>query len=100
MTKTDTANMTEQSEEVKIPRQYAVVLYNDDFTPMGFVVQLLQHVFGLEIGQASAIMLEVHEKGQAIAGTFSKEIAETKVTQALRIAAHFAHPLHCEARPL
>ena len=100
MSHTEATPNVKQAQKVETPRQYAVVLFNDDFTPMGFVVQLLQYVFAMDLAQASTVMLEVHEQGQAVAGTFPREIAETKVTQALRIAAHFGHPFHCEARPV
>ena len=95
-----TESATTTLQHIKTPRMYEVVLFNDDFTPMDFVVELLEQVFQLNAEKAEQVMMAVHEQGQAVAGVYTREIAETKTLQALRIAAHFGHPFYCEARPL
>lgn len=77
------------------PPLYKVIILNDDFTPMEFVVQVLQHVFRMDTEQAMALMLTVHQQGLAVVGVFSYEIAETKVTQVLDLARRGQHPLQC-----
>ena len=77
------------------PRLYKILLLNDDFTPMEFVVHLLERFFGLNNSQAFDIMLTVHKKGVAVVGVFSFEIAETKVTQVMDFARRNQHPLQC-----
>lgn len=81
--------------KVKPPPLYRVVLINDDFTPMEFVVDILGSVFGMERTLATQVMLEVHTKGKGICGVFSYEIAETKVAQVMSIAKQQQHPLLC-----
>ena len=70
-------------------------MYNDDYTPMEFVVQVLERFFGLNHMQAFEIMLTVHKKGLAVVGVFSHEIAETKVSQVMEFAHRNQHPLQC-----
>ena len=77
------------------PPLYRVVLINDDFTPMEFVVDILETVFSMERTRATQVMLEVHTKGKGICGVFSFEIAETKVAQVMGIAKQHQHPLLC-----
>jgi len=77
------------------PPLYRVVLLNDDFTPMEFVVDILETVFSMERTRATQVMLEVHTKGKGICGVFSFEIAETKVAQVMGIAKQHQHPLLC-----
>lgn len=79
----------------KRPPLYKVLLLNDDYTPMEFVVQILEQFFGLTHAQAFEIMLTVHKKGVAVVGVFSHEIAETKVTQVMDFARRHQHPLQC-----
>lgn len=81
--------------KVKPPPLYRVVLINDDFTPMEFVVDILESVFGMERTRATQVMLEVHTKGKGICGVFNHEIAETKVAQVMGIANQHQHPLLC-----
>jgi ATP-dependent Clp protease adaptor protein ClpS len=69
----------EAQPKVKPPSLYRVVLLNDDFTPMEFVVEILESIFGMERTRATQVMLEVHTKGKGICGVFSYEIAETKL---------------------
>ncbi|WP_127114589.1 ATP-dependent Clp protease adapter ClpS [Shimia sediminis] len=79
----------------KRPPLYKVLLLNDDYTPMEFVVHILERFFGLTHAQAFEIMLTVHKKGVAVVGVFSHEIAETKVTQVMDFARRHQHPLQC-----
>jgi ATP-dependent Clp protease adaptor protein ClpS len=77
------------------PPLYKVLLLNDDYTPMEFVVHVLERFFGMNHAQAFEIMLTVHKKGLAVVGVFSHEIAETKVTQVMDFAQRHQHPLQC-----
>jgi ATP-dependent Clp protease adaptor protein ClpS len=79
----------------KKPPMYKVMLLNDDYTPMEFVVHVLERFFGLSHAQAFEIMLTVHKKGLAVVGVFSYEIAETKVAQVMDFARRHQHPLQC-----
>ena len=81
--------------KTKRPPLYKVLLLNDDYTPMEFVVLILERFFGLNHSQAFEIMLTVHKKGVAVVGVFSHEIAETKVTQVMDFARRHQHPLQC-----
>jgi ATP-dependent Clp protease adaptor protein ClpS len=85
----------EARPKIKRPPLYRVVLINDDFTPMEFVVDILESVFGMERTRATQVMLEVHTKGKGICGVFNFEIAETKVAQVMVIAKQHQHPLLC-----
>lgn len=77
------------------PPMYKVLLLNDDFTPMEFVVHVLERLFNMTHAQAIEIMLTVHRKGVAVVGVFSHEIAETKVAQVMELARRQQHPLQC-----
>ena len=79
----------------KRPPLYKVMILNDDYTPMEFVVHVLERFFGMSSAQAFEIMLTVHKKGLAVVGIFSHEIAETKVTQVMDFARRHEHPLQC-----
>jgi ATP-dependent Clp protease adaptor protein ClpS len=81
--------------EVKKPPLFQVVLLNDDYTPMEFVVDVLEKFFSLDRPAATRIMLEVHTKGKGICGVFTYEIAETKVAQVTTYARDNQHPLMC-----
>lgn len=85
----------EARPKLKRPPQYRVVLLNDDFTPMEFVVDVLQTIFSMERTSATQVMLEVHTKGKGICGVFNFEIAETKVAQVMTLAKQHQHPLLC-----
>lgn len=85
----------EEKPKLKRPPLYQVVLINDDFTPMEFVVEVLQTVFAMERNSATRVMLEVHTKGKGVCGVYSYEIAETKVAQVTSIAQQQQHPLLC-----
>lgn len=77
------------------PSMYKVLLLNDDYTPMEFVVHVLERFFGLTHEQSVEIMLTVHRRGVAVVGVFSFEVAETKVTQVMDFAQQHQHPLQC-----
>jgi ATP-dependent Clp protease adaptor protein ClpS len=85
----------EEQPKVKRPPLYRVVLLNDDFTPMEFVVEVLETLFNMERTRATQVMLEVHTKGKGVCGVFNYEIAETKVAQVMSIASQQQHPLLC-----
>ncbi len=78
------------------PPLFKVVLMNDDYTPMEFVVEVLQVFFTLDREQATRVMLHVHQKGKGVCGVFTREIAETKVAQVNQYARESRHPLLCE----
>jgi len=81
------------------PRRFKVLLLNDDYTPMEFVVVVLQHFFHMSEQTATQTMLQVHTKGMAICGVFTRDIAETKVFQVLDFAKQHDHPLMCKMEP-
>ncbi|WP_226554718.1 MULTISPECIES: ATP-dependent Clp protease adapter ClpS [Celeribacter] len=81
--------------KTKRPPLYKVMLLNDDYTPMEFVVLVLERFFGIGHAQATEIMLTVHKKGLAVVGVFPHEIAETKVTQVMDFSRRHQHPLQC-----
>lgn len=81
--------------EVKPPPLYKVVLLNDDYTPMEFVVHVLEYFFHMGREKATQIMLHVHTRGKGVCGVFSADIAETKVNQVNRYAREHQHPLLC-----
>ena len=85
----------EARPKLKKPPLYRVVLLNDDYTPMEFVVGVLESVFGMERYKATRVMLEIHTKGKGICGVYTYEIAETKVAQVMTIAQQQQHPLLC-----
>ncbi len=85
----------EARPKIKQPPLYRVVLINDDYTPMEFVVDILESVFGMERTRATQVMLEVHTKGKGVCGVYNFEIAETKVAQVMGIAQQHQHPLLC-----
>ena len=80
-------------QKLEPPSKYKIILHNDDYTPMEFVVIVLMDVFNYGIHRAHEIMLQVHEKGKGIAGAYSKEIALMKVKKCNQIARHEGHPL-------
>ena len=90
-----TGVLTRTRTRTQRPPLYKVMLLNDDYTPMDFVVHVLERFFGINRQQAVDIMLTVHRKGLAVVGVFSFEIAETKVTQVMDYARRNQHPLQC-----
>ena len=81
--------------KTKRPPMYKVLILNDDYTPMEFVVQVLERFFGMTHAQAFEIMLTVHKKGVDVVGVYSYEIAETKVAQVMDFSQRHQHPLQC-----
>ena len=92
---TDAGLLTKTRTKTERPKLYKVLLLNDDYTPMEFVVHILERFFGMTHAEAFEIMLTVHKKGVAVVGVFSHEIAETKVTQVMDFAQKHEHPLQC-----
>lgn len=84
---------------LKRPRLYKVILLNDDYTTMEFVVLILQHVFHHGEASSQAIMLSIHKTGAGVAGIFTHEVAETKVQQVLELAQQNEYPLQCTMEP-
>lgn len=91
----DTGVVVQIKPKTQRPPMYKVLLLNDDYTPMEFVVHVLERFFGMTHAQAFEVMLTVHKKGVAVVGVFSNEIAETKVGQVMDFARHHQHPLQC-----
>ena len=81
--------------KTKKPAMYKVLMLNDDYTPMDFVVHVLEQFFGKSPEEATRIMLHVHRRGVGICGVFTYEVAETKVTQVIDYARQHQHPLQC-----
>ncbi len=81
--------------KTKPPRLYKVILFNDDYTTMEFVIDVLQHFFAMNLERAQQIMLKVHNEGSATCGVYSRDIAETKVVQVSEYAKQSGHPLRC-----
>jgi ATP-dependent Clp protease adaptor protein ClpS len=86
---------TRTRAKAKKPSMYKVLLLNDDYTPMEFVVMVLQRFFNMDIEQATQVMLHVHQQGVGVCGVFSYEVAETKVNQVMDAARQNQHPLQC-----
>jgi ATP-dependent Clp protease adaptor protein ClpS len=81
------------------PPFYAVVLFNDDYTPMEFVIHVLQQYFGLDLDRATEVMLSVHYEGKGVAAVYPRDIAETKAQLVNRYARSQGHPLLCQIEP-
>ena len=103
MTNKNTDNDKGQSQVIletrprtKKPSMYKVIMLNDDYTPMEFVVYVLQRFFGMSSGQATAIMLNVHQRGVGVCGVFSFEVAAAKATQVMDYARQNEHPLQLQ----
>lgn len=86
---------TQTRPKTKKPSLYRVLMLNDDYTPMEFVVHVLQVFFRLNTEEATRVMLHVHQKGVGVCGVYTYEIAETKVTQVMDFARQHQHPLQC-----
>ena len=91
----ETGVVTRTRPKTKKPSNYKVLMLNDDYTPMEFVVLVLQRFFSMDIEDATRVMLQVHQKGVAVCGVFTYEVAETKVTQVIDFARENQHPLQC-----
>jgi len=86
---------TKTRAKPKKPSQYKVLMLNDDYTPMEFVVMVLKRFFNMDLEQATQVMLHVHQKGVGVCGIFPYEVAETKVNQVMDFARKNEHPLQC-----
>jgi ATP-dependent Clp protease adaptor protein ClpS len=91
----ETGVVTRTRPRTKKPSLWRVLMLNDDYTPMEFVVYVLQHYFNKDQDAATQIMLHVHQKGVGVCGVFPYEVAETKVTQVINLARENQHPLQC-----
>lgn len=87
--------LQEAKPKLKRPPMYKVLLLNDDYTPMEFVVHVLENIFGMGHEQATRIMLHVHTRGVGVCGVFTRDIAETKVALVNQFARKNEHPLLC-----
>ena len=94
-TDTDYGVATETEKKVEQPKLYKVLLHNDDYTAMEFVVQVLQAVFHKALAEATQIMLHVHKRGLGVCGVYTHEVAETKVAQVMALAKAHEYPLQC-----
>lgn len=92
---TDNQTVTLSKPKTAKPPMYKVILLNDDFTPMEFVVHILEKFFGITHDLAINIMLTVHQKGLAVIGVFSHDVAESKVNQVMTYSRKNQHPLQC-----
>jgi ATP-dependent Clp protease adaptor protein ClpS len=88
------------TQRVQPPQMYQVVMLNDDYTPMEFVVVVIQEFFGKDLEAATQIMLKIHLDGKAVCGVYSKDVAATKVDQVLEAAHKAGHPLKCMSEPI
>jgi ATP-dependent Clp protease adaptor protein ClpS len=91
----ETGVVTRTRPKTKKPSNYKVLMLNDDYTPMEFVVLVLQRYFTMDIEDATRVMLQVHQQGVAVCGVFTYEVAETKVAQVIDFARENQHPLQC-----
>ncbi len=94
-TQEGTAVLEREVDKLRQPPLYQVLLLNDDFTPMDFVVYVLQHIFRMDHDRAMLIMLEVHTEGRGICGVYTKDIAASKVEKVVNLAREHQHPLAC-----
>ncbi len=93
-TKQENVNLLERSK-TKPPKLYKVILINDDFTTMEFVIEVLKTFFSMSMERATQVMLQIHNEGSAVCGVYPRDIAETKVSQVLAFASQHGHPLRC-----
>ena len=90
-----TGVVTQTRKKTKKPSLYKVMLLNDDYTPMEFVILVLENYFNMGLEQATTVMLHVHNNGVGVCGVFTYEVAETKVAQVMDFARKHQHPLQC-----
>jgi ATP-dependent Clp protease adaptor protein ClpS len=96
----DSVVLERRTQKTQPPQMYQVVMLNDDFTPMEFVVMVLQEFFGKDREAATQIMLKIHLDGKGVCGIYSKDVAATKVDQVMDAARKAGHPLQCVAEPI
>ena len=94
----NTGVLIKEKTKVQTPKMYSVILLNDDYTPMEFVIYILQTIFKKDYEEAKKIMLLVHNNGKGICGVFPLDIAETKANQVVEFARINQHPLECKVQ--
>ena len=99
MSDIDTRPQAVERTKTKQPPLYKVILLNDDYTPMDFVVMVLEHIFRKSHEEAASLMLQVHQKGSALCGVYTRDVAETKVDQVIEYARINDYPLQCTLEP-
>lgn len=92
--------MERRTQKTKPPQMYQVIMLNDDYTPMEFVVVVIQEFFAKDLEQATRIMLKIHVDGKAVCGVYTRDVAVTKVEQVLDAAHKAGHPLQCVCEPM
>jgi len=95
----DEESSTVVQDKVERPKRYKVLMHNDDYTTMEFVVHILKTIFGKSMAQAEAIMMKIHLDGVGLCGVFTLEIAETKLNKVQQLARQNGHPLKCSLEP-
>ena len=95
----NTGVVTRTKPKTKKPSMYKVLMLNDDFTPMEFVVHVLERFFSKGREEATRIMLHVHRRGVGVCGVYTREVAETKVRQVMEFSREHQHPLQCTMEP-
>ena len=88
--------MLKERPKLKKPSMYQVIIFNDDYTPMEFVVEILEGIFRMDRPKATKIMLAIHTQGKAVCGIYTHDVATTKARQVVEFAKHNEHPLMCE----
>ena len=96
----DAVVLERRAQKIEPPQMYQVAMLNDDFTPMEFVVMVIQEFFSKDREAATQIMLKIHLDGKGICGVFSRDVAATKVDQVLDAAKQAGHPLQCVSEPI
>ncbi|OGB34441.1 MAG: ATP-dependent Clp protease adapter ClpS [Burkholderiales bacterium RIFCSPLOWO2_12_FULL_61_40] len=96
----DSVVLERRTQKAKPPPMYQVVMLNDDYTPMEFVVVVIQEYFGKDLDAATRIMLKIHLDGRGVCGVYSRDVAATKVDQVLEAANKAGHPLQCISEPV
>ena len=92
--------MERRTQKTKPPQMHQVLMLNDDYSPMEFVIVVIQEFFGRDRDTATQIMLKIHLDGKAVCGVYSKDVAATKVDQVMDAAAKAGHPLQCVSEPV
>ncbi|MEQ1501070.1 MAG: ATP-dependent Clp protease adapter ClpS [Myxococcota bacterium] len=98
-TRRDEKEDTLTREKTEEPKKFKVLLLNDDYTSMEFVVWVLMTIFRHSQASATRVMLHIHNNGSGIAGVYSREVAETRIAQVLEVAKESGHPLQCTMEP-
>ncbi len=96
----DSVVLERRTQKTQPPQMYQVVMLNDDFTPMEFVVMVIQEFFSKDREQATQIMLKIHLDGKGVCGVYSRDVAATKVDQVMDAAQKSGHPLQCVSEPV